>query len=176
MKEYIRIWVILKRVTYKIRSARSPLIMGRWEWANNWGNWGNLESFLRIGLFGGWSEKGSSRECTENWVTRWTFLFWGNFGVLRWFTKRIYLGEFEIDRFWGFVRWSTWMHWGGGTNSVFGGIYLGELRGGVEWGDLWREMAKNNHKGTHWMLTGELFELRITTKEPIECSLVSYLS
>jgi hypothetical protein len=32
---------------------------------------------------------------------------------------------------------------------VFGGIYLRELRGGVEWGDLWREMAKNNHKGTH---------------------------
>jgi hypothetical protein len=29
MKEYIRIWVTIKRVTYKIRSARGPLIKGR---------------------------------------------------------------------------------------------------------------------------------------------------
>jgi hypothetical protein len=41
-----------KRVTYKIRSARSPLIMGRREKANNWVNWGTLERF-EIGFFGG---------------------------------------------------------------------------------------------------------------------------
>jgi hypothetical protein len=53
------------------------------------------------------SEKGCSRKCTENRVASWTFLFWGNLGVLRCFTKRKCLGEFEIGVFLGFVRVST---------------------------------------------------------------------
>jgi hypothetical protein len=44
---------------------------------------GNLESFWKVGNFGTWSEKGSTRKGTENRVTSWTLLFWGNFGVLR---------------------------------------------------------------------------------------------
>jgi hypothetical protein len=32
MKEYIRIWVTLKRVTYKIRSACGPLIRDHENW------------------------------------------------------------------------------------------------------------------------------------------------
>jgi hypothetical protein len=72
-----------KRVTNKIRSVRSPLIMGRreiadfegFEWKLDWG-FGNS-------IFGPSSEKGSSRKYTKNWVTSWGFLFWGNFGILR---------------------------------------------------------------------------------------------
>jgi hypothetical protein len=45
------------------------------EW--DWNDLRNLE-FLRPG-----SEKGNRRKHTENWVTRWRNLFWGNFGVLR---------------------------------------------------------------------------------------------
>jgi hypothetical protein len=100
----------IKRVTIKIRSARGPLIMGRRGRAEIEGIEGWLGSFLRIGNFWGWSEKGSSREYTENWVARWTFLFWRNFGFLRCFTKRINLGEFEFGCFWGFVQGSTWSH------------------------------------------------------------------
>jgi hypothetical protein len=32
-------------------------------------------------------------------------MFWGNSGVLRCFTKRIYFGELEFDVFGGFERW-----------------------------------------------------------------------
>jgi hypothetical protein len=42
MKEYIRIWVSLKRVTYKIRSARGPLIMGRRDGAKNAVKWSGI--------------------------------------------------------------------------------------------------------------------------------------
>jgi hypothetical protein len=36
-------------------------------------DWNFWLGFLRVG-----SEKGSTRKHTENWVTSWGFLFWGN--------------------------------------------------------------------------------------------------
>jgi hypothetical protein len=63
--------------------------MGRRDELGNWSIERNLESFWEIGNFGGWSEKGSTRKRTENWVTSWTFLFWRNLRDLRCFTKRI---------------------------------------------------------------------------------------
>jgi hypothetical protein len=41
--------------------------------------WAELEVFWVIGFPKGGSEKGSSREYTEKWVTSWRNLFWGNF-------------------------------------------------------------------------------------------------
>jgi hypothetical protein len=69
--------------------------MGRRDRLKLWLIEGWLGRFLGIGNFGSWSEKGSSREDTENRVTSWTFMFWGNLENLRCFTKRIFLGEFE---------------------------------------------------------------------------------
>jgi hypothetical protein len=43
-----------------------------------WANWPRLEAFLGIWLLEGGSEKGCSREHTENRVTRWSFMFWRN--------------------------------------------------------------------------------------------------
>jgi hypothetical protein len=45
--------------------------------------WPGMETFLGFGILGPGSEKGSSRESTENRVARWMSLFWGNFRVLR---------------------------------------------------------------------------------------------
>jgi hypothetical protein len=127
MKKYIRIWVTVKRVTDKIRSAQGPLSKDH----ENWGNLGFLagveldfwNEFLECG-----SEKGRSRKSTENRVTRWRIKIWGNFEKSRCFTKRIYLGKFKNGFFWGCGRDSTWELWGGGTLSVqfvrFGGILL----------------------------------------------------
>jgi hypothetical protein len=71
-------------------------------------------------------EKGSSRKTTENRVTSWRNLFWGNLTVLRCFTKRFDLGGFGFGFFWGF---------GGGSHGEvvrrgalcvqLGGILLG---------------------------------------------------
>jgi hypothetical protein len=70
-------------VTDKIRSAGGPLIMGRREWAKIEGiEWG-LGRFWVVWVFGGTSEKGSTREHTENWVTRRSFLLLGEFKNLR---------------------------------------------------------------------------------------------
>jgi hypothetical protein len=55
----------------------------------------------------GGSEKGNTRKYTEKWVTRWKVLFWGNYGILRCFTKRILVGEFEMRGFLCFTRVST---------------------------------------------------------------------
>jgi hypothetical protein len=79
---------------------------------------GNLKTFDRLEFLGESSKKGCTRKHTKNRVTSWSFLFWGNLAILRWFTKRIMLGELEFDVFWGFGRRSTWVHWGGGTTSV----------------------------------------------------------
>jgi hypothetical protein len=43
----------------------------------------DLKHFWDWIFFGGNSEKGSIRKRTENRVTSWTKLFWGNFGILR---------------------------------------------------------------------------------------------
>jgi hypothetical protein len=42
-----------------------------------------LNGIFGIWLFGGTSEKGSTRKHTENWVTRWREMFWGNLEVSR---------------------------------------------------------------------------------------------
>jgi hypothetical protein len=45
MKKYIRIWVTLKRMTYKIRSASGPLIGDYEKWLGNRGlaeNWNDF--------------------------------------------------------------------------------------------------------------------------------------
>jgi hypothetical protein len=118
MKEYIRIWVILKRVRNKIRSARSPLIIGT---VRNWGTMGflaGLELNLRSDFLGAGSEKGSTRKSTGNWVASWRNCFRGNLGLSRWFTKRFCLGEFKFRFFWAFGREATWSYWGGGPIDV----------------------------------------------------------
>jgi hypothetical protein len=118
MKKDIGRWVILKRVAVKIRSARSPLIMGRRDELKRGSfGWG-LGIFWRIWVFGGWSEKGNGRKCTGNRVTSCIKVFWRNFGISRWFTKRIRMGEFWFTLFWAFGRGSAWVHWGGGTVCV----------------------------------------------------------
>jgi hypothetical protein len=53
MKKYIRIWVILKRVTRLIRSVRGPLIMGRRELAEFVVDWIRFGKIWGIGFFGG---------------------------------------------------------------------------------------------------------------------------
>jgi hypothetical protein len=131
MKEYIGRWVILKRVRNKIRSGRSPLIMGRREWAEIEGIEWELGRFLGFGVLGWTSEKGSSRKHTENWVTSCIKMYWGNLWVLRCFAKGIILGELVFGIFWDFGRRSTWVVWGGGTISMFLGelnVWMGDLR------------------------------------------------
>jgi hypothetical protein len=145
MKKNIGIWVSLKRVTYKIRSVRRPLIKDhekglKW-WSIgrvlNW-NWGLefLEEFL---------EKGCTRKHTRNRVTRWRKMFGGIFGGLRWIAKRILVGEFWFSDFWGFGWGSTWSYWGGGTVVLlflclgeFIVLQLGEIWGALifVWGEL----------------------------------------
>jgi hypothetical protein len=44
---------------------------------------GRLKDFLGIVVLEESSEKGSSRKHTENRVTRWRIMFWGNSAVLR---------------------------------------------------------------------------------------------
>jgi hypothetical protein len=41
---------------------------------------GRLKHFLGIVVLGESSKKGSTRKYTENWVTSWRTLFWGNSG------------------------------------------------------------------------------------------------
>jgi hypothetical protein len=108
-KEYWNISYI-KRVTYKIRSARSPLIMGLRKEAELGGFGRNLKRFLDFWFWGVTSEKGSTRKDTGKRVTRWGFVFWRNLVDSRWFTKRILLGEFLFGIFWdlgGFPRGAT---------------------------------------------------------------------
>jgi hypothetical protein len=69
--------------------------------------WPELVRFLVVGILRGGSEKGSTRKHTGKRVTRWTFLFWRNFKVLRCFAKRIFLGEFKLALFGGFGGGST---------------------------------------------------------------------
>jgi hypothetical protein len=70
-------------VTYKIRSASGPLIMGRRDGAENAVKWRELERFLVEEFWRTSSEKGYRRKYTENRVTRWRFLYWGNLAILR---------------------------------------------------------------------------------------------
>jgi hypothetical protein len=72
-----------KRVTSKIRSVYGPLIMGRRERAEIGSTGGDLEKVLGNWIFGGWSEKGSTRKHTGNRVTRWIFMFWRKLAILR---------------------------------------------------------------------------------------------
>jgi hypothetical protein len=67
------------------------------------------------------SEKGCSRKTTENRVTSWGFIFWGNYGILRCFAKRILLEEFNLAVFRDCGRWTHVEGGGGGTISVFWG-------------------------------------------------------
>jgi hypothetical protein len=115
MKEYIRIWVILKRVAVKIRSVGSPLRMGRREEAEFWPITRDLKQFWGIWNLGESSEKGCRRKHTGKRVTSWSFMYWGNFRNLRWIAKRIRLGEFEMGFFWGLRRGAHVEGWGGGT-------------------------------------------------------------
>jgi hypothetical protein len=127
---------------YKIRSARSPLIMGRREKAKIGGIEWDWERIWVIWIFGGTSEKGSTRKHTEKRVTSWSKMFWRNLSILRWFTKRMFLGEFKFDDFWGFTRESTWCYWGGGAlvlllcvlEEPFG--WFNCVPSAWEWGDL----------------------------------------
>jgi hypothetical protein len=100
-------------------------------------NWMRLDWIFCLEFLGEFLEKGSSREHTKNRVARWGKMFGGNSGVLRWIAKRNLMGEFKMGLFWGFGRWSTWFHWGGGTLvllfCVFGGFF-GVLSVMCEWG------------------------------------------
>jgi hypothetical protein len=47
----------------------------------NWGiGWG-LDWICDLGFWGNWSEKGSTRKCTGNWVASWTFVYLGEFRI-----------------------------------------------------------------------------------------------
>jgi hypothetical protein len=116
-----------KRVTSKIRSACGPLIKDHEKGLVFGSIGGKLERFEWLDFLEEISEKGCSRKYTKNRVARWRLMFWGNLAILRWFTKRIYLGELGIGIFGGFLRGSTWAYWGGGTLMCFcvrWGIYL----------------------------------------------------
>jgi hypothetical protein len=117
---------MLKRVAVKIRSGGGPLIkdhenrLKRWSIGQDW-DW----NFRFCGL-GETSEKGSTRKDTGNRVTRYGFVFLGEFDGLRCFTKRIWVRELRFSGFWDFVRRSTWGWEEGGPTwcffCVFGGI------------------------------------------------------
>jgi hypothetical protein len=68
-----------------------------------------MKRILGLRFLRGGSEKGCRRKSTGNRVTSWRILFWGNFTVLRCFTKRFILGELEFGVFWNFDRGSTWV-------------------------------------------------------------------
>jgi hypothetical protein len=68
-----------KRVTEKIRSVRRPLIKDDENWLNSWSIGRNWTEISGLGFLRGGSEKGRSRKHTENRVTRWGFMFRGNF-------------------------------------------------------------------------------------------------
>jgi hypothetical protein len=109
----------IKRVTYKIRSARSPLIIGPWGIGAIWVNWTGLDWVFWSDFLGGGSEKGNTRKHTENWVTRWGSLYWRNLTILCWIAKRIGLGEFNVGGFWVFGRCSHVGLGGGGPLVCF---------------------------------------------------------
>jgi hypothetical protein len=68
-----------KRVTNKIRSVRRPLIKDDENWLNSGSIGRNWTEISGLGFLGGGSEKGRSRKHTGNRVTRWGFMFRGNF-------------------------------------------------------------------------------------------------
>jgi hypothetical protein len=74
---------MLKRVTDKIRSGRRPLIMGLRNGLKLWSFGRNLKQFWEFNFWGGTSEKGSTRNRTENRVTRYIKMFGGISGGLR---------------------------------------------------------------------------------------------
>jgi hypothetical protein len=93
--------------------------MGLWERAELVVNWAELKWFWALEFLEESLEKGNTRKHTKNRVTRWGKMFGGIWGGLRWFTKRILEGELGFTLFRGFRRWSTWVHWGGGTLLCF---------------------------------------------------------
>jgi hypothetical protein len=127
----------IKRVAVENKTGRSPL---SWDDENGLKRW-SIERDLKefwVWIFLGESlEKGSTRKHTKNRVARWRFLFWGNFGNPRWFTKRIVWGEFGFSVFCGSGRVSTWVHWGGGSLYVLLCV-LG--RTAHKWGDQLAEV------------------------------------
>jgi hypothetical protein len=83
MKKYIRIWVTLKRMTYKIRSVGSPLIKDYEKELRIGSIEGTWKDFWELEFWGNGSEKGYTRKHTGFRVTRWKTLFWGNLAFLR---------------------------------------------------------------------------------------------
>jgi hypothetical protein len=70
MKKYIRIWVTLKRMTYKIRSVWGPLIKDYEKWLRIEGL---REDWKVFGIFGFWGnglKKGYTRKTIGNRVAR----------------------------------------------------------------------------------------------------------
>jgi hypothetical protein len=63
--------------------------------------------WVRLDFLGEDSEKGNTRNSTENRVARCSSCFWGNLRDLRCFTKRIGEGEILVWTFLRFVRCST---------------------------------------------------------------------
>jgi hypothetical protein len=72
-----------------------------------WAKWPGMNLFFWTDFSKAGSEKGSTRKHTENRVTRWMKLFWGNLGDSRCFTKKNIMGELIFDDFLAFEREST---------------------------------------------------------------------
>jgi hypothetical protein len=67
----------------KIRSERSPLIMGLREWAELWLIGREFKQFWGFGFLGESFQKGYTRKLTGKRVTRWRKVFWRNLAILR---------------------------------------------------------------------------------------------
>jgi hypothetical protein len=74
--------------------------MGRRERAKLWLIGWDLERFEGIWVLEEFLEKGCTRKCTGNRVTRWRYLFWRNSRILCWIAKRMDLGELRLGFFW----------------------------------------------------------------------------
>jgi hypothetical protein len=95
--------------------------LGRREKAENGGFGWALESFWEFWNFGGISEKGSRRECTEKWVTRWNKMFLGEYWVFTLIYEENWNG--------GILNWAFL--------GFYSGFYVGLLRRGDKQCAFW---------------------------------------
>jgi hypothetical protein len=111
MKKDIRIWVTLKRAAVKIRSLRSPLIMGRREMAGKWVNWLWIEKIWGLEFWeGGFQRRGADVSVPEIGSRVGQKCFGGISGIYADSRRELKWGNLNLS----FARVSTWGRWGGG--------------------------------------------------------------
>jgi hypothetical protein len=125
MKKYIRIWVTIKRVTNKIRSACGPIIKGRWERAEIAVICPELDWFFGIWFLVGVQRRGAHVNAPKIGSRVGVFCFWGILGVYAVLRREIKWGNLSLV-FFGFL--------GGDPRGVTeeGGPYV------CIWGNFWR--------------------------------------